>query len=160
MSRNRRNRERDSKIVLREVYSIYHDFINSKDLYKELYIFLHAKSDFEMNIIRAEIESEEATQGMISVRVSAMSLIASFLVLSINVLSICLELKELGTVMRTFVIIVLLAILCYCIKSVGDVLVSFFDKYKKGNKRNKYILCVITDILDIRKQNVIQKNKY
>ncbi|BFL45713.1 hypothetical protein C3B58_13300 [Lactonifactor longoviformis] len=136
--------ERDSSIVLKKLFAIYEKNIDSSGLYDKLYCQLQQYKPFQLNKLKTELLAEEATKNASTLAMSSAAMIISIMTIIFNVFTNIFSGKE-GVITETVVLTIGVLVLLW---KFGNIFGDFIGKRKNIWKRNKYILCVIENVLN------------
>lgn len=136
--------ERECDLVLKKMFDIYEENLNNTGLYDKLFWTLEKYKPFHLNKLKTELLAEEATKSASSLAISTSAMILSILAIIFNAFSKFSDLPIEWTI--TIVLVMIVAPIVLMCK-FGSIFSDFIGERKKIWKRNKYILCVINDVL-------------
>lgn len=137
------SQERDSNIVLKKLYGIYEENINNEGLYDKLYWQLQRYKLYQLNKLKTELLAEEATKNTSTLVMSTSAMILSIMTIIFNACATTFSEEWL-------IIVPVIAAAFVLMWKFGNIFEDFIGKRKNVWKRNKYILCVIDDVLNER----------
>lgn len=134
--------DRDCEYTQKEVYEVYDRNRKSVALYSKLYKFLSDMDIIELNSVKADIiadiEIQKEKSGNITVAFTILNIV-------FGLINIFYPLSDLSTVMLS---ITGLFVIVLAVGSVVKAYNKITDKRQLKVRRNKYILCVIEDIMN------------
>lgn len=144
--RKKIEKERDDKIVLRDVLGIYNEYLYEENLYNEIYDYFVQKTIVETNKIKTELIVKESTQIFISAKMSVMAMIVTFFTLIINLYVKSIDLIKNNDLLISFVLTGMILAVGFLMIYLSKNIFQFLYTNKKDLRMNRYILCVIDDI--------------
>ena len=134
--------DRDCEYTQKEVYEVYDRNRKSVALYSKLYKFLRDMDIIELNSVKADIiadiEIQKEKSGNITVAFTILNIV-------FGLINIFYPLSDLSTIMLS---ITGLFVIVLAVGSVVKAYNKITDKRQLKVRRNKYILCVIEDIMN------------